>query len=503
MQAKTQINRRFNLKPAVAAIAVGLAVGSLSLVSLGTASAGNPAGTTATTVALNSVNPVVQTVAAPDFATIAAAHGAAVVNITVKRKAPADVDLKERANLPIDPKDLQEFFRRFGGPESFGKRAPRRGPSGGEGSGFIVSADGLVLTNAHVVDQADEVIVKLTDRREFTAKVLGSDKRTDVAVLKIDATNLPTVKLGQPDKLKVGEWVLAIGSPFGFDNTVTVGVVSAKGRSLPSDGLVPFIQTDVAVNPGNSGGPLFNTRGEVIGINSQIFSRSGGYQGLSFAIPIDLALKIKQQIVDTGEVHHARLGVLIQEINQSLANAFALPTPAGALVAQVMVDGPADQAGIKTGDVIQAVGERKIVSSGELPSLIALSTPGTSVALTVWRDGKAQLINAKLGDAQAKPVKVATVQPIDHEKASLGLTLRPLQPKELEAIGADQGLAVAEVSGPARSAGVRAGDVILSVNSTPVKTINEVRAAVGQSKGAVALLLMRGKSRVFLPIRIS
>ncbi len=506
LQTRQKPDRRLSLKPIAAAAVLAVTAGAFGLSSTGSAVAANQPGSTALVqsaavqTALPAESPAFN---APGFSKIVAEHGGAVVNITVKRKAADDDESESQARLPFGPDDLPEFFRRFGVPEGFGRGGPRRGPVGGEGSGFIVSRDGVVLTNAHVVDQADEVIVKLTDRREFTAKVLGADKRTDVAVLKIDAADLPVVKLGQPDRLSVGEWVLAIGSPFGFDNTVTVGVVSAKGRSLPNDGLVPFIQTDVAVNPGNSGGPLFNTRGEVVGINSQIFSRSGGYQGVSFAIPIDLALKVSRQIEQNGSVQHARLGVQIQEVNQSLANAFGLDKPAGALVAEVLPDSPASRAGIRTGDVIQAVDDHQIISSGELPSLIGLSVPGSSVRLTLWRDGRSHQIDATLGDAGTTPARRAQHDAGKQEKASLGLTLRPLQPQELERAGVEKGLAVAGVSGSARSAGVLPGDVILSVNNTPVSTVRDVREAVSQSRKSVALLLMRGQSRLYLPVNIS
>jgi len=499
---KSSSSSLFRLKPLVGATAVAVAAISIGVSLPGTA-AMNDSSRGQTAVMIDTDKSATSTagalgLAAPDFAKIAAEQGKAVVNITVRRDAARRDASDDRA---ASPEQLPEFFRRFMPPEGFGG-PPDRGPSGGEGSGFILSSDGLILTNAHVVDKADEVIVKLTDRREYTAKVLGADPRTDVAVLKIDATDLPTVKVGSPDKLKVGEWVLAIGSPFGFDNTATVGVVSAKGRSLPSDSLVPFIQTDVAVNPGNSGGPLFNTRGEVVGINSQIFSRSGGYQGLSFAIPIDLALNIKSQIEQTGEVQHARLGVMIQELNQSLASAFDLPRPAGALVSQVMRGSPAEKAGLQTGDVIQAVDGREIVSSAELPSIVGMSVPGSTIDLAVWRDGKPLSIQATLGDTKEKPIQKAKADAADQESASLGLTLRPLQPEELDQAGLKRGFAVAQVDGPARAAGVRPGDVILSVNATPVESVKQIRDAVADGNGAVALLVMRGSDRIYLPVRL-
>ena len=330
---------------------------------------------------------------APDFTAIVQRFGPAVVNIAVSNAAGnADADDAGAAPDPNDP--VFQFFRRHGLPMP---NAPRGGqPARGEGSGFIVSADGLILTNAHVVRGAKEVTVKLTDRREFQARVVGRDDKTDVAVLRIDAANLPTVPLGNPNDLKVGEWVLAIGSPFGFENSVTAGVVSAKGRSLPDDGYVPFIQTDVAVNPGNSGGPLFNARGEVIGINSQIFSRSGGYQGLSFAIPIDLAVSIKDQIVTTGHATHGRLGVAIQDVNQALADSFKLAKPEGALVAQVELGSAAAKAGVKTGDVIRAYNGQPIVDAGDLPALVGQAKPGTLARLDIWRNGEAKTLSVTL-----------------------------------------------------------------------------------------------------------
>jgi serine protease Do len=311
------------------------------------------------------------------------------------------------------------------------------------------------------------------------------------------------VPLGSTRDLRPGEWVAAIGSPFGFENSVTVGVVSAKGRSLPDDGYVPFIQTDVAVNPGNSGGPLFNARGEVVGINSQIYSRSGGYMGLSFAIPIELATKVKDQIVATGKASHARLGVAIQEVNQSLADSFKLDRPEGALVASVDPGGPAAKAGLQVGDVIRKVDGQPIVSSGDLPALIGQSRPGDKVALEVWRHGKREEISAKLGDAAEKPAKVAEAEAAaPGQQARLGLALRPLQPQELRGSGVSGGLVVEQASGPSARAGVQPGDVLVAVNGTPVKSIEQVREVVSKSDKSVALLIQRGDSRIFVPVRI-
>ena len=449
------------------------------------------------------------TVTAPDFSQIAQRHGAAVVNISVVGKVPAEQDGEAHAVAPsLDPNDpFFEFFRRFGGapgmpdmPGWGGQGGPEQ-PSRGQGSGFIVSADGLILTNAHVVRDASEVVVKLTDRREFQAKVLGSDPKTDVAVLRIEAKDLPVVPLGRASDLKVGEWVLAIGSPFGFENSVTAGVVSAKGRSLPDDSLVPFIQTDVAVNPGNSGGPLFNGRGEVVGINSQIYSHTGGYQGLSFAIPIETVLHVKDQIVATGKAQHARLGVAIQEVNQALAESFKLDKPEGALVSSVQPGGPAEKAGLKAGDVIRSVDGKSIVGSGDLPALIGQATPGDTVNLSVWRHGASLDIRARLGDAAEKAVK-AEEKASAGEQGRLGLALRPLQPDEQNRAGVASGLLVQGVEGPAALAGVQPGDVLLAVNGLPVSDVEQVRAAVKKATRSLALLIQRGGDQIFVPVRV-
>lgn len=435
----------------------------------------------------------------PDFSSITAQNGPAVVNISVVGSTKVSDDNPMADALPNGMDPFQHFFRRF--QQGPGQPIPRDTPSRGQGSGFIVSADGIILTNAHVVRDASDVTVKLTDRREYAAKVLGSDPRTDIAVLKIDAKDLPTVATGNIQELRVGEWVLAIGSPFGFENTVTAGVVSAKGRSLPDDSAVPFIQTDVAVNPGNSGGPLFNTRGQVVGVNSQIYSRTGGYQGLSFAIPIDIALKIKDQIVRTGTVEHARLGVTIQEVNQALADSFKLDKPEGALVSSVQTGGPADKAGLQTGDVIRKVDGRVIASSGDLPAIIGMAMPGDKVVLEVWRKGEARQIDARLGNAGESAKKVAKTDS-QASQGRLGLALRPLQPDEREAVGAPGGLRVEAVAGAAERAGIAPGDVVLAVNGTPVQDVAQVRAIVEKSAKSVALLIERAGDKIFVPIKL-
>jgi len=485
----------------VAAGAIGGA--GVSLVQTGLAHAAAPV------VATVPATPGVP-MALPDFSQITAQYGPAVVNISVTSVASAEdqaeIAQQQGQDDPFGNDPFFEFFKRFQGQQGQqqgrGQRpnAPRQMVRG-QGSGFIVGADGTILTNAHVVRDAKEVTVKLTDRREYVAKVLGSDPKTDIAVLKIDAKNLPVVTLGKVSDLRVGEWVLAIGSPFGFENTVTAGVVSAKGRSLPDDSSVSFIQTDVAVNPGNSGGPLFNTRGEVVGINSQIYSRTGGYQGVSFAIPIDLAGKIKDQIVAHGKVEHARLGVAVQEVNQTLADSFKLDKPEGALVSAVDKNGPAAKAGLEPGDVIRKVNGQPIVSSGDLPSAISLSTPGETVKLDIWRKGEPVQIDARLGSLNDKASKVANSDE-GAQKGKLGLALRPLAPDELRSAGVPAGLLIEEAGGAAANAGVNPGDVLLAINGTPVRSVEQVRAAVAKSDKSVALLIQRGEDKIFVPVRL-
>ena len=423
---------------------------------------------------------------------IVARNGAAVVNISVsgtaKRSAAAQ-------GLPqLDPSDpFYEFFRHFGGPQQPGDQ-----PTRGQGSGFILRADGIVLTNAHVVEGADEVMVKLTDKREFKARVLGVDKVSDVAVLKIEASNLPTLKIGSTADTRVGEWVLAIGSPFGFENSATAGIVSAKSRSLPDDNYVSFIQTDVAVNPGNSGGPLFNMAGEVIGINSQIYSRTGGYQGLSFAIPIEVVMKVEEQIVKYGKVHRGRLGVSIQELTPSLAESFGLKKSGGALVSLVDGSGPAANAGLEAGDVILALNGKEISSSGELPPLIADIRPGDSAKLTVWRKGGSREIEVKIG-AQPEP-QLAGAEDSRTDHGRLGLAVRPLAPEERRRLDSQGGLLVENATGTAARAGILPGDVVLSINGEPVASAEQLRALVSKAGKRVALLIQRAEARLFVPV---
>jgi serine protease Do len=438
--------------------------------------------------------------ALPDFTKIVQHNGPAVVNIQVI----GSTKVSQRQSQQFDEDDpFYEFFRRFQPQQPHGNgNGSGRELVRGAGSGFIVSPDGVILTNAHVVRDADQVTVKLQDRREYRAKVLGSDPKTDVAVLKIDAKNLPVVPMGNTRNLQVGEWVLAIGSPYGLESTVTAGVVSAKGRSIDTNG-VQFIQTDVAVNPGNSGGPLFNTRGEVVGINSQIFSQTGGYQGLSFAIPIDVAVRIKDQIVATGKVQHAKLGVGLQDVNQGFADSFKLDSPDGALVSNVERGSAAEKAGLKSGDVIRKVNGQPVITGGDLSALVAVAKPGEKVALDVWREGKIVQLNAVLGNASDKaPAADKDNLASADGGAKLGLALRPLEPVERRQSGIMSGLVIEDAGGAAQAAGVQPGDVLLSVNGRPVSSVAQVRDMVGKSAKSVALLIQRGDDKIFIPVRI-
>jgi len=431
----------------------------------------------------------------PDFATIVERNGPAVVNISVVQ-GTRNVAQGPRA-APGDP--MQEFFRRFGIP-----MPQEQTPGRGVGSGFIVSPDGLILTNAHVVANADEVTVRLTDKREFQARVVGVDRPTDVAVLKIEATGLPTVRIGDPGAVRVGDWVAAIGSPYGFENTVTSGIVSAKWRSLPDGTYVPFIQTDVAVNPGNSGGPLFNMSGEVIGINSQIYSRTGGYQGLSFAIPIDVATKVQSQLVATGKVERGRLGVTIQEVTHKLAESFGLPKPAGALVGAVEQGSPAAKAGLEPGDVILGINGREIGTSAELPLAVADLRPGSKAKLDVWRKGARKTVETTVG--RMPDQKVASADVPAQSQGRLGVAVRPLTEEEKQVAGTPGGVVVEQAGGPAARAGIAPGDVILAINGASVRSPEELRDLLKASGRNVALLVQRGAgdaaARMYVPVEL-
>src|ERR1700730_9233252 len=441
--------------------------------------------------------------ALPDFSQLVDRYGPAVVNVEVVEKPQPSAGGCEGLS-PNDP--FYDFFHRFGVPgPGQGPRA-NQPPSRGAGSGFIINSDGYILTNTHVVANADEVTVRLTDRREFPAKVIGADERTDVAVIKINAANLPTVRLGDPTKIKPGQWVLAIGSPFGFENSATAGIISATSRSLPSDNYVPFIQTDVAVNPGNSGGPLFNLAGEVIGINSQIFSRTGGYMGVSFAIPIDVARNVEDQLVKTGKVVRGRIGVTIQDVNAQLAESFGLDRPRGALVSSVEKDGPAAKAGLQPGDVILGVNGKPIERYGELSGSIAAMKPGSDATRDVGRAGKKQTVPVKVTELkeQQQTAKVGGRQKehASNQASQFGLTVRQLDAQEKEQAETQGNLVVEEVTGPAASAGVQPGDIILGVNGKRVKTVKELQDEAKSSGKNVALLIQREDAQIFVPLRI-
>ena len=444
----------------------------------------------------------------PDFTRLVDEQGNAVVNISttqaVRRSGAAP-------QVPgIEDEEVLEFFRRF---------IPRQQPPGPSqrpesrslGSGFIISADGYILTNAHVVEGADEINVRFTDKREFKAKVIGADRRTDIAVIKVDATNLPAVRFGDPTKLKVGEWVVAIGSPFGFENTVTAGIVSAKGRSLPQENFVPFIQTDVAINPGNSGGPLFNMRGEVVGINSQIYSRTGGFMGLSFAIPIDVALDIQKQLRDKGRVARGRIGVVIQEVTRDLATSFGLDRPRGALVNSVEKGSPADKAGVEATDIIVSFDGKPVESSSDLPRIVGSTRPGSASTLEVWRKGKTQKLNITVAELQEDRVASADkpgsrAKPQAEAPANrLGIVVGELSAEQKKGLNVSYGLVVTDVR-PDSKADVRKGDVLLTMVHKGVHTelksveqFNKILAGLDRNS-VITLQVRRGESTAFVTI---
>ncbi|HXF45993.1 MAG TPA: DegQ family serine endoprotease [Burkholderiaceae bacterium] len=460
-------------------------------------------------VALAAAAASAQAVQLPDFTELVERTGPAVVNIrttarvSVAQGVPQLPDLEEG-----DP--MLEFFRRFfpqPGP------VPRPGPRGprerevprGLGSGFVISSDGYVLTNHHVVDGADEILVTLTDRREFKGKLIGSDRRTDVALVKIDASGLPTVKIGDPNKVKVGEWVIAIGSPFGLDNTVTAGIVSAKGRETGE--YLPFIQTDVAVNPGNSGGPLINMRGEVIGINSQIFTTSGAYAGISFAIPIDEAMNVAEQLRTVGRVIRGRIGVAIGDVSKDVAEAIGLGRPRGALVSTVERDSPAEKAGVEPGDVILRFAGRDIERSSDLPRIVGGTKPGTRVAMQVFRKGKTVDLQVTVAELPAdRPVaRRGADTPRAGAANSLGLVVSDVPPERLKELRLRGGVQVDSVDGAAARVGVRPGDLILAINNVEVTSAKQFNDLVAKldPKNRVLLLVRRGDQTTFLVIRPS
>lgn len=437
----------------------------------------------------------------PDFTALVEKQGAAVVNVSTTQLIEAPQGLQGFPNLPEnDP--FYEFFRRFA------PQMPQQRESRSLGSGFIINAEGYILTNAHVVDRADKITVRLTDKREFKATVVGADKRTDVALLKIEANGLPQVVLGNPEQLKVGEWVLAIGSPFGFDSSVTAGIVSAKGRSLPQENFVPFIQTDVAINPGNSGGPLFNLKGEVVGINSQIYSRSGGYMGLSFAIPIDVAMDVVAQLRATGKVTRGRIGVSIQEMTRELADSFGLAKAEGALISGVERGGPADRAGVRASDVILKFNGKPVTSSADLPRIVAATKPGSEVGVLLWRKGSTLKVSVIVGEIQdAAGKQAADNQGGDtaaQSIARLGLNVTELNDEQKAELQVGGGLLVLDAKGAAARADLQRGDVILAIGNIEVlsvKQFNEILKQVAPGRN-IALLVRRNDGTMYIPIRI-
>jgi serine protease Do len=439
----------------------------------------------------------------PDFTGLVEHYGPAVVNVQVTEGRTRTRGGTEEFGQN-DP--FGDFFRRFGIPNGQGQGQPRnQPPARGVGSGFIVTPDGYIMTNAHVVRDASEVVVRMTDRREYTAKVIGMDDRTDVAVIKIDGKNLPTVRIGDPQNLRPGQWVVAIGSPFGMENSVTAGIVSATSRTLPSETYVPFIQTDVAVNPGNSGGPLFNLSGEVVGINSQIYSQSGGYMGLSFAIPIDVANDVRNQLVTKGKVTRGMIGVELKPMDATLAEAFGLDRPHGALVNNLTPGGPAEKAGVKEGDIIMGVDGRKIESDIQLPAIISAIQPGKDTQLEIWRDRNLRKITVRVTEYKEKG-ETSTSEPGNRggsaaQPSSLGLSVRPLLPEEKQQVDTEGSLVVEDVSGAAEKAGVMPGDIILGVNGVRVKTAADLTAAVKRAGKTAALKIQRGDQQQFIGIR--
>ena len=447
----------------------------------------------------------------PDFTELAEKQSPVVVNISSIQKNRANPMMQ---GSPED-EQMQEFFKRFGIPvppgmppqNGRGQQATPEKQVYATGSGFIVTPDGYILTNAHVVKDADEVMVKLNDKREFKAKVIGIDLRTDVAVLKVNATNLPKVNIGNPDTIKVGEWVAAIGAPFGLENTMTVGIVSAKGRALPQENFVPFIQTDVAINPGNSGGPLFNLKGEVIGINSQIYSRTGGYMGLSFAIPINVAMDVMNQLKANGKVIRGWLGIAIQEVTKELSESFGMKNTNGALVAGIEKGAPADKGGLLPGDVIIKFDGKMIESSSDLPKAVGNTKPGKTVVAEVFRKGSVKTLNLTVGEIPSDQAEViaSNKTPEKAEVNRLGLVLKEAPPLQRKKMNGKKGLLVVDAQGSAAAAGIRRGDIVLALNNSEVESADAFAKEVSTIPNGktVALLILRNDETLYVPVKIT
>jgi serine protease Do len=442
----------------------------------------------------------------PDFTEMVKTNGIAVVNISTTQKAPPEAEnAPEEPQLPEGmPPEMEEFFKRFLN-EQGGGYVPRDTTS--LGSGFVISQDGYVLTNSHVVKDADEIVVKLSDRRELLAKVIGTDARTDVALLKVEAKDLPAVTIGEPNKLQVGEWVLAIGSPFGFEQSVTAGIVSAKGRSLPGGNYVPFIQTDVAINPGNSGGPLFNMEGKVVGINSQIYSRTGGFMGLSFAIPMDVVMNVVDQIKATGKAAHGWLGVQIQDVTRELAETFGMKKPQGALVSKVLPGSPAEQAKLQIGDIITEFNGQQIETSGDLPPMVGITPINDKATLKIIRQGETKTLEFKVGllpDEVDKLAETKAAPKLPHNR--LGINVIDLTEAQRETLQVTKnGVLVQDVAkGPAKDVGIQRGDVILRFQNNVIRDAADFDNIVKKLPAgkSVAVLIQRQGNPVFLAIKV-
>ena len=436
----------------------------------------------------------------PDFTKLVEQEGGAVVNIQASRTNENTTLASGEDNIDQLPENdpFSEFFKRLQP-----NQADLVEPGDDEynfGSGFLISSDGYILTNTHVLSGMNSIKVVLNNRREYSARLVGSDTQTDIALLKIDAQGLPTVKIGDPKTLRVGEWVAAIGAPFGFDNSVTAGIVSAKGRSLPNENYTPFIQTDVAINPGNSGGPLFNLRGQVVGVNSQIYSQSGGFMGISFAIPIDVAMNVADQLRRNGKVERGRIGVVIQEVNYDLAKSFGLQAANGALISQVTPGGPADKAGLQPGDIVQSVNGENVKASSDLPVLVGMMPPGTQLTLGIWRNGKREEVQVTLGSSNTGSTDAGN-QSGSGTNADNGSGFTS-EPTGLQLRSQGQGLLVLQVEGAAQQAGLRRGDIILMVNRTTVSDENSFNQALNHADRTVALLIQRGNSKLFLALEL-
>jgi len=444
----------------------------------------------------------------PDFTVLVEQNSPAVVNISTTQKIKRSMNrLPPGMDIPNLPEDspFNDLFKHFFG-DGEGGGPPQEFDAQSLGSGFIISPEGYVLTNNHVVKNADKILVRLSDRREFVAQVVGTDERSDIALLKIKADHLPVVKLGNSNDLKVGEWVFAIGSPFGFDHSATAGIISAIGRSLPTESYVPFIQTDVAINPGNSGGPLFNLNGEVIGINSQIFSRTGGFMGLSFAIPMDVAMDVTEQLKTKGRVTRGWLGILIQDVTSDLAESFGMSSPEGALVARILPDSPAHKAGIQVGDVVVEYDGKPIVESSSLPKLVGRTKIGTEVPLKIIRKGKAQNIAIKIEELpKEEEVKLSEVAPKAAADNRLAIVVTELTPDQRKQLEVKSGVLVQQVNnGPAMKAGIQRGDVLLSINNVDIDSTERFNNVVKElpTDKPVPILVQRGNGSLFLALKI-